>query len=202
MRCESAKGKMRLLLANKTGSRRRPLISEQAQIRIVVLALVSFLLGVVATAFWFHLAPGRNAQNTVSQATGEPAAQPAAPVVNANTAPRPLVEIPPPVDATTIAEVKEAIPNFASVSVEQGTQILREAALKQFTATEKEMEVQIQQAQEQLGQAEKDQSAAAQQAAMKHVQQTQAEQTEKLREIALHLQSQIAALKQLKGTAP
>jgi len=85
------------------------------------------------------------------------------------------------------------------MSLEDGTKILREAALQQFTAAAKEMDTQVKQAQQQLAQAENGQSAVEQQAAMKHVQETQAEQTEKLQLIAARLQSQIAALKQLKG---
>lgn len=124
------------------------------------------------------------------------------PAINASRPPRPYVPSHPPVDATAIAEVKQAIPNFASVSLADGEQILREAALKKFTAAAKDMDIQVKQAQEQLVQAENGQSAAVQQAARKHLQQTQAEQTEKLQQIAAHLQAQIAALKQLKGATP
>ena len=50
---------MRLTLTDEIGSMNKPQRREQAQVRIVLLALVSFLLGVAATAFWFHLASNR-----------------------------------------------------------------------------------------------------------------------------------------------
>jgi hypothetical protein len=194
---------MKLASENKVGIPKKPQTKEQAQVRIVILSLVSFLLGVAATAFWFHLAAKPNTEIPSSQTSGEPVAgEPAAQAVGANPPTQPYVAGHPPVDAATIDEVKQAIPNFASVSLEDGTQILREAALKQFAAAAKEMDLQVKQAQEQLGQAENGQSAAGQQAAMKHVQQTQAEQTKKLQQIAAHLQAQIAALRQLKGATP
>ncbi len=194
---------MKVAPTHKVGFLRNPTASEHAQVRIVILALVCFLLGVGVTAFWFHLTTKPNADISTSETSAEPdAGQPAAQAINTNPPPRPFVANHPPVDAATIEEVKQAIPNLASVSLEDGTQILRAAALKQFAAAAKEMDVQVKQAQAQLGQAENNQSAAEQQAAMKHVQQTQAEQTEKLQQIAMHLQAQIAALKQLKGATP
>jgi len=189
--------------ANQAGCRKKPRTVEQAQVRIVILALVSFLLGVVATASWFHFTSPRTTVNTSSQ-TSEAATteQPAVPAVNASRPAQPFVPSHPPVDATVIAEVRQAIPNFASVPLADGEQILREAALKKFTVAAKNMDIQIKQAQDQLVQAENGQPAAAQQAAREHLQQIQAEETEKLQEIAAHLQAQIAALQQLKGTAP
>lgn len=192
-----------LASANGVGSTKKPQTREQAQVRIVMLALVSFLLGVAVTAFWFHFASNRNAENSSSQVTGQENSQPPAEqVVNVNPPARPFVASHPPVDAATIEEVKQAIPNFASVSLADGTQILREAALKQFAAAAKEMDVQVKQAQAQLVQAENGQSADEQQTAMKHLQQVQAEQSQKLQHIAGQLQIHIAALKQLKGLTP
>lgn len=96
-------------------------------------------------------------------------------------------------------DVKRALPNYASLTVEQGTEILREAALKEYAAAVQELQNQVGQAQAELSQAQS-KSPADQQAAMKHLQQVQAEQSQKLQQIAGQLQTQIAALKQLKGT--
>lgn len=175
--------------------------NEQASIRIVLLALVSFFLGVAATAFWFHLGATRNAQNPVIQAgvqssTGESAL----PAANAGSPAQPVVATPLPVDPAAIAEVKRTIPNYASLSVDEGTQILRQAALKEFAGAAKEMESQVAKAQADLSEAENSKSASDQQAAMKRLQQTQMAQTEKLQQIAAQLQAQIAALKQMKLT--
>ncbi len=194
---------MKLTPANKVVFPGKSQTKEQAQVRIVILVLVSFLLGVAATAFWFHLATKHNADILSSQTTDQSNnQQPAAPAINVNPPARPFIASHPPVDSSTIEEVKQAIPNFASVSLADGTQILREAALKQFAAAAKEMDTQVKQAQEQLVQAKNGQSAAEQQAAVKHLQQTQAEQTEKLQQIAAQLQTQIAAFKQLKEATP
>jgi hypothetical protein len=105
----------------------------------------------------------------------------------------------PLVDAATIEAVKLAVPNYASVSLADGTQVLRAAALKQFAVVAKEMDVRVRQAEERLSEAENGQIAAEQQAALTNLRQTQAEQTGKLQEITAQLQAQIAALKQLKN---
>jgi hypothetical protein len=102
-------------------------------------------------------------------------------------------------DTNVIKEVKALIPNLADVTVEEGTRILREAALKDFTAAAKEMERQVKEAEQGLGQAQNGGSEADKQAAMKHLQQVQMEQTEMLKQIAAKSQAQIAALQQLKA---
>jgi len=104
-------------------------------------------------------------------------------------------------DTNALREVKALIPNLSAVSVEEGTRILREAALKDFTATAKELEAQLKDAQQRLSQAQSGGSDADQQAAMKHLQQVQAEQAQKLKQIAARFQAQIDALQQLKAAA-
>jgi|GEM_PF-3801264 len=173
----------------------KPQPEERAFIRTVVLVLVSFVLGIAATAVWFHLAEKRNEANPVSQTAG----QPAAPAANAQSPAQPVVANHPPISPAAIEEIKQAIPNFASVSVEDGEKILRTAALKEFSAAAKEMNDQVKKAQEQLLEAESGLSAAEQQSAMRQVQQTQAAAAEKLQQIAARLDAQIAALKSLKN---
>ena len=102
-------------------------------------------------------------------------------------------------NTNAVQEVKALIPNLGAVSVEEGTRILREAALKDFTAAAKEMEAQVKEAQQRLTQARSGGSDADPQAAMKHLQQVQAEQTEKLKQIAARSKTQIDALQQLKA---
>lgn len=98
-------------------------------------------------------------------------------------------------DSTLIEEVKRAIPNLASISVADGAQILRETALRDFKTAAAD---QVKEAEQRLTEAQNGKSEAEQQAAMKHFQQVQAEQTEKLKQIAARLQAQIATLKQIK----
>jgi hypothetical protein len=181
---------------NKVVSAKKPRPGERARARIIVLVLVSFLLGVAVTASWFHYAASRPAENSSSQTNDQPATEQP---INATAPAQPFVPSHPPVDAATIAAVEQAVPDYASLSLEDGTQILRAAALKQFAAAAREMDAQVKQAQEQLVQAESNPAAAGQPAALKHLQQTQVEQTEKLQQIAAQLQAQIAALKQLKN---
>jgi hypothetical protein len=181
---------------NKVVSAKKPRPGERARARIIVLVLVSFLLGVAVTASWFHYTASRLAENSSSQTNDQPATEQP---INATAPAQPFVPSHPPVDAATIAAVKQAVPDYASLSLEDGTQILRAAALKQFAAAAREMDAQVKQAQEQLVQAESNQAAGGQPATLKHLQETQVEQTEKLQQIAAQLQAQIAALKQLKN---
>jgi type IV secretory pathway VirB10-like protein len=191
---------MRLASAIKVRFTNKTQTRERASIRIVFLALVSFFLGVAATVFWFHLAAKRDAENPGFPTSSQPSAgQPAAPTISAQSPTQPAIANPPPIDPAAIEEVKRAIPNFASISLEDGQAILRQAALKEFTAAAKEMDAQVQDAQQQLSEAQNGQSEDQQQAAMKHLQQTQAAQAQKLQQIAARLQAQIAALKKLKN---
>ena len=103
-----------------------------------------------------------------------------------------------PPDKAVVDEVKREIPDLGSVSLERGTQILREAALREFGDVAKQMEAQVKEAQQRLADAQSSKSEAAQEAAMKNLQQIQAEQAAKIKQIAARLQDQIAALQALK----
>jgi hypothetical protein len=97
--------------------------------------------------------------------------------------------------------VKTLVPNLAAVSLEEGKRILQEAALKDFTAAAKELQKQLKEAEQRLAQAQQGATEADRQAARAHLQQVQAEQTEKLKEIAARSQAQVEALEQLKAAA-
>jgi hypothetical protein len=105
----------------------------------------------------------------------------------------------PEIDGALVEEVKRSLTNADSISLEEGTRILREAALKQFSATALEVQKELQQAQQELTHAQSSGSEAEQLAAMKHLQQVQARQTEQLKKIAADSQAQIEALRQLKA---
>ena len=105
-------------------------------------------------------------------------------------------------DAAALEEVKRALPNFASISLEEGTRILRQAALDEFKAAAQEMESQLKAAQQRLAAAPGSKSEAEQQAAAKELQALQSTQAEKLKEIAARLPEQIAALRKLKAAQP
>ena len=97
-----------------------------------------------------------------------------------------------------INQVRSLLPNLASVSVEQGTQILRQKAFTTLAEATKEMQSLVQEAQQRLAQARSTGSEAEQQAALQAYQKIQAEQTSKLTAIAAQLDEQITALEYLK----
>jgi hypothetical protein len=105
------------------------------------------------------------------------------------------------IDTAAVQQVRALITNLAAVSVEEGTQILQDAALKDFTAAVQTMGTQLKEAEQRFAQAQKGGSDADQQAARKYVQQIQAEHTEKLKQIAAKSKAQIETFQQLKAAA-
>ena len=106
-----------------------------------------------------------------------------------------------PVDPATLAEVKRQIPNFGSISMPEGTRILREAAIKDFKAAMSEMQSRLEEAQQRIARAQ-DANTGEQQAALRELQRLQAEQAAKLAEISARSSAQIEALRQLKESPP
>lgn len=115
--------------------------------------------------------------------------------------PAPRLANTPPATPDATEEVKRALPNLASVSMDEGTRILRAAALEDFKATVAAMEIRVAEAQQSLSQAQSGGSEAEQQATIKQLRQVQSEQTEKLKQIAARSAAQVEALRQLKETA-
>ena len=101
-------------------------------------------------------------------------------------------------EASTIAALKQQLPNLATVSVAEGSQTLRTAALEKFRAAVAEMQSESEKAQKRLAAANAGGSAAEQEAAAKNYQQVQSEQTAKLQKITAELQSKIEALQNIK----
>jgi ABC-type uncharacterized transport system involved in gliding motility auxiliary subunit len=106
------------------------------------------------------------------------------------------------IDAATIEEVKRTFPDLQSVSVEEGSQKLHDAAINDMKAAVTEMDAKIKEAEQRLTQAQNGGSDADKQAAIKDLQQIQAAQTEKLKQISARAAAQIEALKQLKAGGP
>jgi hypothetical protein len=98
-------------------------------------------------------------------------------------------------DPVITDEVRHVIPNVESVSLEEGTRALREAALKEFASATKEMEAQIKDAEQRVKSA---QSPAEQETAIKKLRDLQSEQIEKLKGIAAKSEAQIQTLQLLK----
>jgi len=106
-----------------------------------------------------------------------------------------------PVDPAILADVKRQIPNFASVSLEEGSQILREAALKDLQAALGQTLGQLKEAEQRVTQMEEAKSETGKQEALKDLQRLQAEQATKLGEFTRKSSAQIDALRQLKESA-
>jgi hypothetical protein len=105
------------------------------------------------------------------------------------------------VNTTAVQEVRALIPDIAGVSLQAGTQILQDAAYKEFTTAAKEMQAQAKEAEQRLAEARKNGTDAERQAALQHLQQLQAQQAEKLKEIAARSRAQIQTFEQLKAAA-
>jgi hypothetical protein len=114
----------------------------------------------------------------------------------------PVVKASPPVSPETTNEILRLIPDVNGTSLEDGIGILRRAAVDKFTEAGAEMQKQIQAAQQQVADAQNGRSEADQQAAMKHLQEVQLEQAEKIKAIAARLQVQISTFEQMKAGSP
>jgi hypothetical protein len=112
-----------------------------------------------------------------------------------------VVKASAPVSPETTNEIVRLIPDVKGTSLEDGIGILRAATVNKFAEAGAEMEKQIHAAQQQVALAQNGQTEAEQQAAMKHLQQVQLDQAEKVKAIAAQLQAQISAFEQMKAAA-
>ncbi len=108
---------------------------------------------------------------------------------------------PPRQDPAVLDEVRRLIPNVESVSVEEGTRLLRQAALADSARAAQQIGARIQEARQRLAQAQSNHSETDRQAAMKQLQQAQAEQNDTLSQIAARSAAQVQALTRLKTGA-
>ena len=106
-----------------------------------------------------------------------------------------------PVDPAIGGEVNRQIPNFASVSLEDGSQILREAALKDLRAALGQSQEQLKEAEQRVARMDEAKSEIGKQEALRDLQRLQAEQAAKLRDFTMRSSAQIDALRQLKESA-
>jgi hypothetical protein len=113
-----------------------------------------------------------------------------------------VVKASAPASPETTNEILRLIPNVKGTSLDDGIGILREATVNKFREAGAEMEKQIQAAQQQAADAQNGRPEAEQQAAMKHLQQVQLDQAEKLKAIAAQLQAQISVFEQMKAAPP
>ncbi len=103
-------------------------------------------------------------------------------------------------DAATIASVKRLVPEFATLSLEEGTRILREASLRQLESAVQSTDAQIKEIERRLVEAQRSQSQDEQQLAIQELQRVQGAQAAKLQEISARSLAEIEALRSLKAT--
>ena len=118
-----------------------------------------------------------------------------------DTRPQPqAIGVPPPAksDPATLAEVERVVPNFATIPPEEGEGILHAAALKDLKAAVQATEAQTQEARQQFTDSQNAGSEADMKAARQRLQQIQADQMEKLKQISAKADAQIDAFRQLR----
>jgi hypothetical protein len=116
-------------------------------------------------------------------------------------APQPVaVKIVPLTPAIT-NEILRLIPNLNAASPEDANRIFRQDFLNQCAKAGAEMEAQINAAAQEVVKAQNSGSPVDLDAARKKLSQVQFEQTEKLKDVAAHLQLQLDAFQQMKGAA-
>lgn len=186
-------------MMNNLGQARQRRTGEQAQARVMILALVFFLMGVAVSALWFSRKPSANAasQTALSGNTASDVTHALARSANVSPQPQPA----PQTDLAALDAVKRSIPNVNSASLEEGTRILREAAVAEFQQTVQELQARLKKAEQNFIQGQNNRFDDQQQIATKQLQELQAEQMEKLKQIAANSKAQIETLRQLKGAA-
>jgi hypothetical protein len=104
-------------------------------------------------------------------------------------------------DGAVVEEVRRLIPKFDEVSLEDGTRVLRQAALNKFAAAANEFRDKVNEARQALSQAQQSNSEAEQQAAKARLQAAESEQFQALKDIAARSQAQIDVWNRLKAAA-
>ena len=171
----------------------------RADIRTLLVAGLCLFIGLGLGALWPSRRAPRTAGNTAGVAPGQDPGTLSAGTTALLQSLKAPVQIKP--DPAIVAEVKRQLPNFASVSLEEGSQILREAALKDLQAALSRTEGQIKEAEQRVARMEAAKSDAAKQEALRDLQRLQAEQAAKLGELTRKSSAQIEVLRQLKESA-
>lgn len=112
--------------------------------------------------------------------------------------PQPAPEIAKP-SPEIISSIQRLVPDVNATSIDDANRIFHEDYLKQCAAAGQELETQISAASAQVVQAQNNGSAADLEKARNHLLQIQLSQGEKLKEIAAHLQIEMAVFQQMKN---
>lgn len=182
-------------ITNHGGEVKKGRAGDLAQVRIIILALVCFVMGLAVGALWF--ARKASAQGpSQTYVTREIAASP-----SGSPEPQPLPQPADLIDRVALDAVKRSISNWDSTSLEAGIQILREAAVAEFQQTVQELQARQKKVEENFIKGQNSQSGEQQQIATKQLRELQMEQMEKLQQIAAKSKAQMEAFQQLKGAS-
>jgi hypothetical protein len=110
-----------------------------------------------------------------------------------------LVVNPAKIDPAVTEEVTRALPDLATMTVEEGTLKLRAAAVDEFKAAVEKMNAEMAKMQARLASAQASGSESDVAAVRKEILELQTQQAEAMSEISRRTQARIAALQQLKG---
>lgn len=124
--------------------------------------------------------------------------------IAALSAPKPSADLPAitsTADAASVQALLRSNPDLASATVEQGTQMLRNQALQDFAAAAKDLQSQLQKAEQDFAAAQNANSESGQEAARAALTQARADQEQSIAVISSRFQKQLAAFQQYKSTA-
>jgi hypothetical protein len=107
----------------------------------------------------------------------------------------------PEPDVQALAEMKRALPNYDSVSLEEGQQVLRDAARKELESAVGEVELRVKEAEQQVSRALNRGSATEHETALKQLRAIEAERSERIQQIAARHQAQMAEFERRKKAA-
>ena len=176
---------------------KRPGNQGHAALRTVIVAALCLGIGFGLGGLWHSHRVQRAGASTeaANETSVDTTAQ--APATPATVSP---VAAAPP-DPAIVAEVKRQIPNFATIPLEQGSQILRAAALRDLQAALSQIEPELKEAEQRVARLEEAKSETEKQAALKELQRLQAAHAAKLNEFTTRSSTQIEVLRQLKESA-
>lgn len=121
-----------------------------------------------------------------------------------------IAAVPPPImpapeiakpSSEIISSIHHLIPDANATSIEDASRIFHDNYLNQCAAAGQELETKIKAASEEVSRAKNGGPAADLEAAQKHLLEVQLAQGEKLKELAAHLQTQLAVFQQMKAAA-
>jgi hypothetical protein len=119
----------------------------------------------------------------------------------AEGAPPPVVAKSVPLTPALTNEILRLVPDINTTSPEDAARIFRQDFVNQLAKAGAEMEAQVNAAAQEVVKAQSSGSPAELEAARKKLSQVQLEQTEKLKEVAAHLQLQLDAFQEMKAPA-